>query len=259
MSTREHKRRKARVEKKLAKKAKEPVKPTRLEHASEPKSSISLKNVVRETGLERLKQSLAAAENSPEAKRKSSERRKAALLSGEQSRQMRNQQSAINKDIKSTEKAMKGTKDSGERANLEHRLKQLKDLKDTMAASFKGDYGKVYNPADARIDAMNEYMTKFKGAAHLDEQRVYRVRIDSDYSANFMRRFERRWRDAVNEATDESAYANTVQYQDLYDDYIRAIRSFDSDEAKRVVSKMESGKKRYYASHPKLNQGRKAK
>lgn len=185
--------------------------------------------------------------------------KRALLDKTDLSRYMRNQQSSINRDIKNTEKALGRTKDSTERRNLEHRLKELQNLKETMAASFQGEEGRVYNPANARIDALNEYLTKFKGAAHLEEQRAYQVRSDLEYSAEFQRRFEKRWREAVNEAVDGSAYANTVQYQELYEDYVQALRSFDSDEAKRVVSKMEAGRKRYYTNRPRINQGRKAK
>lgn len=220
-----------------------------------PKAPVrSTSNVQYADELGALRRSLATGRKDDSAQRKG------AKLSGDLSRKMRNEQRNINRDIASTEKAIEKTSDPVQRANLQYRLKVLQSLKQGMAQSYTSyDGQKVYTPAKARLDAMQEYLDRFKGAQNLKVQRGVRVKPDMSYAQEFMGRFEGKWRSALDDAFADGGIEFTARYQDLLDEYYRAIRSFDSDEAKRVVSRMASYKVSYYSRRPRINQGRKAK
>lgn len=225
---------------------------TRTESPTAPVRSTS--NVLYADELQALRMSLATGG------RDESAQRKGARLSGDLSRKMRNEQRNVNRDIASTERAIEKTSDPSQRANLQYRLKVLQSLKQGMAQSYESyDGQRVYTPAKARLDAMNEYLDKFKGAQNMKEQRGFRVRPDMSYAKEFMQGFESKWRSAIEDAFADGGIEFTAKYQELLDEYHQAIRSFDSDEAKRVVSRMASYKVKYYSTRPHINQGRKAK
>ena len=220
-----------------------------------PNSQVrSTSNVMYADELQALRMSLATG------RKDESTKRKVSRLSGDLSRKMRNEQRNINRDIASTERAVDKTSDPSQRENLQYRLKVLKSLKQGMAQSYESyDGQRVYTPAKARIAAMNEYLDKFKGAKNMKEQIGFRVRPDMSYANEFMQSFESKWRSALDDSFADGGIEFTAKYQDLLDEYNLAIRSFDSDEAKRVVSRMASYKVEYYSTRPHINQGRKAK
>lgn len=184
---------------------------------------------------------------SKEFKAYQSERRKQSQMpSAKIGRRMRNEQRNIGRDIKATEKAMSRL-DTGsvEYANLEHRLESLKVIKKSMAQKQDIAGSTVYNRYDSRYAAMEAYIYGFKGKAHLDEQRSFRVSIESAYGPvkwhtenveQFKKNMEARYDTLFDDIDDD--FKNTMVFQELQEEYENALRSYDSDAAKRVAMEM---------------------
>lgn len=170
-------------------------------------------------------------------------RNKSQMPSAKIGRQMRNEQRNIGRDIKATEKAMsKLDTSSAEYANLECRLDSLKTIKKSMAQKQDIAGSMVYNRYDSRYAAMEAYIYGFKGKAHLDEQRNYRVSLETAYGPvkwhnegveRFKKNLEAKYDNLFDDIDD--GFKNTRVFQELQEEYENALRAYDSDAAKRVA------------------------
>lgn len=157
-------------------------------------------------------------------------RKKASRISGEQSRALRNAQSAINKDIRATKREL-GKAAGDERANLQAHLDALRDLRDHMRASRNVDGEKQYNVRSTRVDAMNEYLGRFKGRSRREQSRetvIDRTPIDNRLYGNLA--------NMLRDVMDDIMWSPNLE--DLLEEYYDAVRSYDYERALETLNRM---------------------
>jgi hypothetical protein len=222
--------------------------------------------------------------HSKEYKEYVKERRKQSYLSNdEQRRQMQRVQKQVNRDIKRANKALASAKKEYENADrlygksrnekessrirdLETKVDNLKEYVSTLTgikaglaqSNTMGSTGdKVYNSASSRLSVMDRYISAFGSPTNssINEAARFKNEIIEEISKegvskyydfgdaeSFRKNFEAKYGDFDF----EGYFENTLAYQELYEDYINAIRAFDSDTAKRIAKKMVVAYNDYY-------------
>lgn len=166
-----------------------------------------------------------------------------------QQRKFRNEQRNIGRDITATKREMKkATRGSLEYNNLDARLRSLESLRNRMKASVKSASGTSRNPLSTRLEALIDYVSRFKGAKNLQEskRRVTPARkpvdadmmIDRTVKANGLQNPQ----DLTQRARSNTGIpeATTKQLEDMELELQDAASRYDSDEIKRIIRLMEN-------------------
>ena len=171
------------------------------------------------------------------------QRKKLSPIPSDQRRYFRNMQRQVVRDISNTEKAISKAADPTVVSNLTYRLEALKDIRHAMLQSWVDAQGhRHYNTALGRMEALNTYVGGYKGAAALKEQaaRVRRLSLSEG-----SREFYLRAANLVGYTDDDSPFDTTPMYEELMQDLDRALRTYDSGQAKYVMAKIMHGREAY--------------
>lgn len=164
-------------------------------------------------------------------------RRQGQAIPQAQQRSFRNEQRNIGRDISATQREIAKLPDgSPERGYLENRLRSLSMLRELMRQYQDTPEGKVYNSRSTRMEAYEEYLMNFKGAGNLKRQRehVQNLRVDEGPDT-FMARLQAKV--GVNLDDVELGFP---MMEDLYRDYVMALRQYDSPRAAAILRKMQN-------------------
>lgn len=160
-------------------------------------------------------------------------------------RELRNAQSRLSKDLKSSRKALATLNDSNDPTNtrrsaMRRYIQRLESLRDDMKQRGKDPEGKTVTHAyKSRLAAMRDYLIGYAGAEMRSKALAGNSpRYLNDAATFFEQNFRHRWGFDYSDYPDEAAGDYTMQ--DLYDDYEDALIAGDSDEAREVVLKINA-------------------
>lgn len=219
-------------------------------------ANLSIKNSPSTTELANLYASMVMP-GSSEWKATQADRRKKSPVPRELQREFRNAQRSIVRDINATMREYNKSIGTPQADFLAYRLSNLQSLRHAMLGSYKRDDGlRYYNLASGRLDAYDVYLAKFKGRANLDEQRTKIVRAPMsmpkfDKFGNLLKPGQDVFRDnaikkyGYDKLIDDTPFAQTARYQELMDELEQAIREYDSDQARRIITKLMHGAEAY--------------
>ena len=188
-------------------------------------------------------------ERSAEYKAFKKERIRGSYLTESQRREVHNAQKAMARNIKKTKRAIAIETNSIRRENLKERLGVLESLKEGMAQSSTIDGSKSYHPAASRIDAMdmfNKYFRDTRESKRTEEQAIEGVPEDLKLTEG-QQKFLDRFMNKYGNMEFEGNFENTPTYEALCEELLKAIRAYDSDEAKKVASKIQHAYTVYHA------------
>lgn len=175
--------------------------------------------------------------------------RQDSKLYGATSRMMRDAQSAIRKDIRATERDIKRASDASTRYNLSQYLDKLKSLQRDMRQSNKVDGYREYNKAATRLDALNEYLTEYKGKS---SRQIYAKRIIVDIpSSNKM--FNNMGGQAMIDRMLGDVWSPALE--DLVKEYYEQVRAYDYDRAQETLTRIRGMVKRVKDMYSDTPQG----
>lgn len=176
------------------------------------------------------------------------ERRKASYLTDSQRRELHNAQRALDKNITKTRRAIANETNDIRRDNLNERLSALKTLKSSMAQSTTIDGNKSYNSASSRLDAMETFNKGFRDTRSVNrtEQQAYEG-VEIDWKLNEgQERFKKRVEKKFGSSEYDDDFERTPTYESMYEEYMNAIRAYDSEAAKEIASKISKAHDEYY-------------
>lgn len=150
------------------------------------------------------------------------DRRLKSILSKVDSRKVRDAQSSINKDIKSTKRELA----KGENEYLRSYLHRLEDLQFMMRRSNVIDGIRTYNYASVRLKAYEEYITYYKGAGRRSEYRTKPVSYASLESNNIYKSFG------------DIDSMDVPGIDELREEYYRYVSTYQYERAKDVLNEM---------------------
>lgn len=171
-------------------------------------------------------------------------RRRDSKLSGEDSRRMRNAQSDIRKDIARVRREIAKESDPVSRRNLEAFEDRLTDLQRRMRQSNVVDGIREYNRRSSRMDALDEYVSEYKGKKRREEARSNGVKARS-LPSNRMSGYMRKPGGTLDdfEDLDDDEWLWYPQLDDMFEELSEAIREYDSDQVRQIVQRITNFRK----------------
>ena len=160
-------------------------------------------------------------------------------------RELRNAQSRLSKDLKSSRKALAALNDANDPTNtrrnaMRRYIQRLESFRGDMKQRGKDPEGKtVTHTYKSRLAAMRDYLLGYAGAENRSKALAGNSpRYLNDAAALFEKNFRHRWGFDYTEYPEEAA--GDFPLQDLYDEYEDAILAGDSDEAREAVLKINA-------------------
>lgn len=151
---------------------------------------------------------------------------------GDLSRRLRNEQRNVGRDITATKREIsRSTPGSMEYIQLTRRLGTLQQLQRSMKASVEINGEKMANQNSVRVRAMLDYIEQYKGRQRLDQARTFSPTIGLSSG-------QRRFFENVTRFYGETPDVMSPQMEDLEQDLEMAVRMYDSEQARRIISKM---------------------